>query len=194
MGLAIGLLAAGPALLTSPAWAGSHLVPPTFEERQHERANALRERARARAESQLGYEDAIPSARSRQIDYYALSQQISRLSAIVQRLAASMDAREQQGFIPVAPAGLAETGSLGAQPPGAGATGVRAVYGPDGPTEKSVQLILDYRLMVLGNPRLAVGAITDEGATIVARVVTPDGSLVEKFEIDKESGVWTPVR
>ena len=54
--------------------------------------------------------------------------------------------------------------------------------------------MLEYRLMVLGNPRLAVGAVTDQGATIVARVVTPDGSLVEKFEIDKESGVWTPAR
>ena len=194
MGLAIALVAAAPDLPTSPAWAVSHLVPPTFEERQRERADALRERAAARAEARLGYEDAIPSARSRQIDFYALSQQISRLSVLVQRLATSMDAREQQGFIPTAPAVLAGTGSLGAQPPGAGATGVRAVYGPDGPTEKSVRLLLDYRLLVLGNPRLAVGTITDEGATIVARVVTPDGSLVEKFKIDKESGVWTPVR
>ncbi len=194
MGLAVALLAAAPALVASPAWAVSHLVPPTFEERQHQRANALRERAAARAEARLGYEDAIPSARTRQIDFYALSQQISRLSLIVERLATSMGAGGEQGFIPTAPAGLADSGSLGAQPPGTGATGVRAAYGPDGPTEKSVRLLLEYRLMVLGNPRLAVGAIDDQGATIVARVVTPDGSLVEKFEIDKESGVWTPAR
>ena len=68
------------------------------------------------------------------------------------------------------------------------------LYGPNGPTERSVRLILEYRLMVAGNRRLTVGKIKDQGNEITAEVITVDGSLVEKYTIDKYVGEWKPVR
>ena len=48
--------------------------------------------------------------------------------------------------------------------------------------------------MVAGNPKLTVGTVNDEGDKIMAQVTTVEGSLVEQFEVDKNTGVWTPVR
>ena len=48
--------------------------------------------------------------------------------------------------------------------------------------------------MVVGNPRLKVGEIRDEGDAVHADVVTVDGSLVDTYRIDKNTGTWEPLR
>jgi len=73
-------------------------------------------------------------------------------------------------------------------------SGATAIYGPEGPTERSVRLLLEYRLMVTGNPRLRIGKIADDGTSVTAQVVTAEGSLVEEYGIDKKTGVWRPIR
>lgn len=143
--------------------------------RNHERAETLRQQSRDRAVSGLGYPTVEDSDDTppRTTDYDALSSAIERLARIVERM---------RGPVPGLPTADAPPSDL------------RAVYGPDGPTERSVRLILEYRLMVGGNPRLKVGAV-DEGETAVrATVVTRDDSLVEEYEVDKATGVWRPVR
>lgn len=157
----------------------------TRQERHHERANELREQAKRRAQSQLGYET-IPSDLNfqRNIDFYSLGEQIKRLGDLIQHMAspaASQPQRALSSLVPVMPTGPDQAD-------------VHAVYGPEGPTEKSVRLILDYRLTVAGNPRLKLGSVKAGKDSISATVVTNDGSLVEEYEVDKKTGVWTPVR
>ena len=50
------------------------------------------------------------------------------------------------------------------------------MYGPGGPTRKSVRLLLEYRLMVAGNPRLTVGVVRDDGDKVIAQVTTAGGA------------------
>ena len=162
----------------------------TFEERRNERGNILRERAKENARAPLPYENVYGPEYDRRYDFYSIGQQIARLAALMQRFADAAGAARAPGFVPVPPpawAGVA--GSLAA--PGADVAGV---YGPDGPTGKSVRLLLEYRLMVAGNPRLRVGAVKENADKVTASVVTADGSLVEEYTIDKKSGIWTPVR
>jgi len=71
---------------------------------------------------------------------------------------------------------------------------IKTVYGPDGPTVKSVRLILEYRLMVAGNPRLKVGKVTEKGEAIRAQVVTIEGALVEEYDVIRKTGEWRTVR
>ena len=66
-------------------------------------------------------------------------------------------------------------------------------YGPDGPTVKSVRLIAEYQLMKNGNKRLKLGEVKDVGDALTLDIVTLDGSLVEKYRIDKKTGDWLPV-
>ncbi|MFQ6017188.1 MAG: hypothetical protein ACE5KF_03250 [Kiloniellaceae bacterium] len=48
---------------------------------------------------------------------------------------------------------------------------------------------LERRLAWHGNPRLKLGQVTEaDDDTIVAEIVTKDGSLVQKLEIDRRSG------
>ncbi|MCP5373403.1 MAG: hypothetical protein H6907_16875 [Hyphomicrobiales bacterium] len=162
------------------AWADGARAP-TAEEMQHQRAKREREAAAARAASRLGYPtvDYEPEF-NRHVDYYALGLQMRRLGALIQQMADPAGT----GILP--PAGTPMV-------PGGG-QGVAAVYGPDGPTEKSVRLILEYRLMVVGNPHLRVGQVRESGDAVTAQVVTADGSLVEEYSIDRKTGAWTPVR
>ncbi len=45
-----------------------------------------------------------------------------------------------------------------------------------------------------GNPRLKVGDVTERDAdTIVADIVTVDNSLVERFAVDRRSGLYRPL-
>ena len=144
-----------------------------------EKADTLRRAQEGKAERRVGYpnvQDLVISRPPDTIDFYALSQQIARLGAYLQMLA--------QPLAPPAPPGLAVPGA-----PDAG-----GMYGPHGPTAKSVRLILEYRLMVAGNPRLAVGQVREEADVVIAQVVTTDGALVEEYTVDKKSGVWTPIR
>lgn len=162
----------------------------TVEERHLERANTLRERAKENARAPLRYENVYGPEYDRRYDFYSIGQQIARLAALMQRFADATGAAQAPGFVPAPPPAWAgAAGSLSGPGPGAA-----RVYGPDGPTEKSVRLLLEYRLMVAGNPRLRVGAVKETADRVVASVVTADGALVEEYSIDKKSGVWTPVR
>ncbi|MCW8862027.1 MAG: hypothetical protein OQK23_01095 [Rhodospirillales bacterium] len=161
-------------LAASPAWS---------DDVDHSaRAKQLREESKARAGANLGYPTiADPNVGfERNIDYHELRQTIRRLGAIIEDMAVQQRAEESsqaaQGILAPVPAmGL-------------------AAYGPEGPNEKSVRLILEYRLMVQGNPRLKVGAVKAGDKSVNATVVTVDGSLVEEYEIDKATGAWRPVR
>ena len=163
----------------------------TFQERKADRADALRERSRARAEARLGYPNVYGPAAGSPVDYLALSRQIARLAAMIQSLAEPLSAGRAgtPGALAVPPPGLPGSEQVSGMP-----ADVVAVYGPDGPTEASVRLLLEYRLMVAGNPRLRVGEVTAKDAAIIARVVTVDGSLVEEYAVDKRTGLWNPVR
>lgn len=180
---AFALALAGSGWGTAPALAGDD--DRTFEERRHERGILLRERARESAESRLDYEDVGFDPRNRAIDYYALSAQIANLWTLVQAISPHSQAYPPPAAPPAPP------GWLGAVGP---TSGVAGVYGPQGPNEESVRLLLEYRLMVVGNPRLAVGEIRDEEEEVYAQVVTTDGSLVEEYRIEKDTGMWRPVR
>lgn len=143
----------------------------------HQRAKDLREASKARAQQNLGYETLYDQDQgyNRQMDYQSLG-------LMMQRLGAALQAMEKDGL---------NSSGQGAGP-GTGVNGHFVPdYGPDGPTVKSVRLILDYRLMLNGNNRLQAGEVTDEGAVIMARVVTRDGALVDLYKIDKKTGVWS---
>ncbi|NQV84562.1 MAG: hypothetical protein HQ494_12150 [Rhodospirillales bacterium] len=62
-------------------------------------------------------------------------------------------------------------------------------------TVESVTKFLEQRLTHMGNDRLKVGEVkaTDD-KTIVAEIVTQDGSLVQKMQFDIKTGQHTPVR
>lgn len=152
------------------------------QERNFERADYYRERAQLNAQSNLDY-PFIPyqTGRSDRVDYVALTHQIQVLAAQLQALAAEAARLEQQQ----------SNVTPGLELP---ASGEQGAYGPDGPTEKSVGVLLEYRLMVSGNPRLKVGTVKDEGENIRAQIVTESGSLVDEYLVNKVNGVWSPVR
>ncbi len=151
--------------------------------RNFERADYYRERAQYNAQSALDY-PFIPyqTGRSESVDYVALTHQIQVLAAQLQALAAEAARLEQQQ----------NNVTPGLELPAGG--GGQGAYGPDGPTEKSVGVLLEYRLMVSGNPRLKAGPIKDEGDNIRAQIVTEEGALVDEYLVNKANGVWTPVR
>ncbi len=163
--------------LSSPATASDKNKNLTTQDK----ARQLREASEARAARNLGYATVLPSDPPPPIDYYALGMMMARLSAAMQGMNAAAGSTGR-------PDGA--TASLGSFM----GTGQAPAYGPDGPTEKSVKLILEYRLMLAGNPRLQVGAVKDKGEAIHASVVTADGSLVEEYDVNKATGVWVPVR
>jgi len=146
----------------------------------YKRADYYRQRAQANAQSNLNY-PFLPfqTGRSESVDYVALTHQIQVLAAQLQALAAEAARLEQeQNKIP------------GLELPNNG----QGAYGPDGPTEKSVGVLLDYQLMISGNPRLKAGEVKDEGENIRAKIVTEDGALVDEYLVNKINGVWSPVR
>lgn len=152
-----------------------------LQERNFERANSYRERSQINAQSNLDY-PFIPfqTGRSDRVDYVALTHQIQVLAAQLQALAAEAARLEQKNNV-----------TPGLELPSSGEQGA---YGPQGPTEKSVSVLLEYRLMVSGNPRLKVGHVKDEGENIKAQIVTENGALVDEYLVNKLNGVWSPVR
>ncbi|WP_157231171.1 hypothetical protein [Kiloniella laminariae] len=163
----------------------------SLEERQHFQAQQLRKASEIRAQSQLGYENIYRDPKDRQIDYYALTQQINTLSNIVRALAEEQNPQPSTESPPhTLPRALSVVRSQSSSPQSGSQVG--NVYGPTGPNEKAVRLLLEYQLMVNGNPRLKVGDISDEEGFIVADVITVDGSLVERYRIDKTTGIWVP--
>ncbi|WP_085902898.1 hypothetical protein [Kiloniella majae] len=153
----------------------------SLKERQHYQAQQLREASKARVQSQLGYENIYRDPRNRQIDYYALSQQINNLSNIVRSLS---ETQQTNNALSAPPSTLPRALSPVAGPSS------NNIYGPAGPSEKAVRLLLEYQLMINGNERLKVGKIQEDEKFITAEVVTVEGSLVERYKIDKSNGSW----
>jgi hypothetical protein len=68
---------------------------------------------------------------------------------------------------------------------------LRAVYGPKGPTLRSVRALLAYRLVLLGNDRLTTGRVYERDKRIIAEIVTArEKAVVARYMIDKTTGVW----
>ncbi len=58
-------------------------------------------------------------------------------------------------------------------------------------TAADVQHMMEHRLAWQGNPNLKVGTVEEkDDDTIVAEIVTQDGSLVQRLEVDRHTG-WT---
>ncbi len=56
-----------------------------------------------------------------------------------------------------------------------------------------VRHMLEHRLAWHGNERLKIGTVEEKDAdTIVAEIVTVDGSLVQRLEVDRHTGVTRP--
>ncbi|MDX1483277.1 MAG: hypothetical protein R3229_02245 [Alphaproteobacteria bacterium] len=84
-------------------------------------------------------------------------------------------------------------GGLGALPPKVRGRSLRSIYGPKGPTVRSVRALLNYRLVLLGNERLAAGRVHERDRRIIAEVVTVrERALVARYMINKETGLWVP--
>ena len=167
----------------SPAYAAGDGLTKT------EKAEIQRERARQKARSLLTRPDIVDilvGQLGHQVDYDSLSQQITRLAAVVRSLGQSMNNISMNNI-------SLPRGIDGNQPESASRR-LEPTYGTTGPTVKSVKLILEFRLMIVGNPRLKVGKVSEDAKRVVAHVTTTDGSLVEEYSIDKQTGDWTTLR
>lgn len=61
-------------------------------------------------------------------------------------------------------------------------------------TTDDVTQMMERKLERRGNARIQLGSVTQtDDTTITAEIVTKDGSLVEKFAIDRTTGQWTIV-
>lgn len=86
-------------------------------------------------------------------------------------------------------------GGLGDLAPPMEGRDVRAVYGPKGVTLRSVEALLNYRLVLLGNDRLTAGRVYERNKRIIAEVVTrKEQALVARYLIDPHSGMWIAER
>ncbi len=58
-----------------------------------------------------------------------------------------------------------------------------------------VQHMIEHRLAWQGNPNLKVGKVEEkDDHTIVAEIVTKEGSLVQRLEVDRHRGSMRPIR
>lgn len=177
IGLVGVMLAVAVGFVLTPAWAQTR-----SDEAETQRLNV-----ESKAESKIGYPnvyDLYVGGSNAPADYYALSQQIVRLAAFLQAYGQSLESVGPAGVPgPSLPDPLIGTG-----------TGLKALYGPEGPTAATVRVFLEYRLMVVGNPRLKVGPVHEDADTVFAKIVTTDNSLVEEYAVDKNTGQWKPLR
>ena len=66
---------------------------------------------------------------------------------------------------------------------------------PDDLSAAQVKHMLAHRLAWQGNPNVKVGSVQEkDDDTIVAEIVTQDGSLVQKFDVDRHTGWMRPAR
>ncbi|MGN6375235.1 MAG: hypothetical protein ACTHMG_06740 [Sphingomonas sp.] len=96
------------------------------------------------------------------------------------------------------------SGMMGNQPMGPGMMqggrghmGWRSQVPPNGElSADDVKAQLDGWLSRMGNPHVRSGSVAvKDKDTIVANVVTTDkGGLVQRFDVDRHSGTWTPAR
>jgi hypothetical protein len=96
---------------------------------------------------------------------------------------------------------------MGMASPGIGAMGPGMMAGPGGGmgpmmghalphdlAAAEVRHILGHHLAWQGNPNLKLGEVKEANDdTITAEIVTRDGSLVRRFEIDRHTGMMRPV-
>lgn len=70
-----------------------------------------------------------------------------------------------------------------------------AGYAPAGQplTKESATQILQNYIARTGNPNLKLGEVTETPNTVEGKIVTKDGSLVEKIVVDKATGRMNPV-
>lgn len=62
-------------------------------------------------------------------------------------------------------------------------------------TAADVQHMMEHRLAWQGNPNLKVGTVEEkDDDTIVAEIVTQDGSLVQRLEVDRHTGWMQPAQ
>ena len=72
---------------------------------------------------------------------------------------------------------------------------LRTIYGPKGPTLRSVRALLTYRLVLLGNDRLTTGRVYERDKRIIAEIVTVrEKAVVARYMIDKTTGTWVAER
>ena len=58
-----------------------------------------------------------------------------------------------------------------------------------------VQHMIEHRLAWQGNPNLKVGEVEEkDDHTIVAEIVTKEGALVQRLEVDRHRGSMRPVQ
>ncbi len=156
------------------------------DQRKHMQADLLRRNSEDNSRSKLGYEQFYQESQRGVQDWSALSYQIQVLGALLQNLSdqfsdPSMRGGASRPYVPPGATGL---------PP---ALQSLTMYGPEGPSKKSVRLILEYQLLINGNTRLTAGKITESAISVLAQVVTVDGSVVEEYEINKKTGRWLVV-
>ena|GEM_PF-1982823 len=172
----------------------SYLLPEN--EREHLRARDLRERSEEKSGAYLGYPNVFQNYPNRTIDYYLLSHQINQLRMLIEDLESRKrdNLGKNENFIPKLPPGLDIPSSLGMGYGLEESGGVISVYGEKGPNTQSVRLLLEYNLLVSGNPRLKIGTIEENEEFVIAEIVTLDGSLVEKYSVDRKTGLWKVIR
>lgn len=62
-------------------------------------------------------------------------------------------------------------------------------------TTDDVRHMMEHQLEWMGNPNLKLGKVEESGEDeIIAEIVTQDGSLVQRLEIDKHTGWTQPAR
>ena len=62
-------------------------------------------------------------------------------------------------------------------------------------TVADVQHMMEHRLAWQGNPNVKVGTVEEkDDDTIVAEIITQDGSLVQRLEVDRHTGWMQPAQ
>ncbi len=125
------------------------------------------------------------------VDLNAIKEHLRRLGEAISRALA-----EAARSVDPKPGGTPpRDGGLGGLAPDVGPGELRDVYGPGGPTVRSVRALLQYRLVLLGNQRLKAGRVYERDERIIAEVVTArEGALVARYMINKTTGAWIPER
>jgi hypothetical protein len=132
-------------------------------------------------------EKSAPPAGSdgREVDLEALKEQMRKIGEIIRE---AIQSATQQAADP-------DNGGLGGLAPKSNERNMRSIYGPDGPTVRTVKALLDYRLVLLGNPRLKAGQVYEKDGWIVTEVVTAkEEALVARYLVNKSTGAWVPQR
>jgi len=159
------------------------------------KAERLRIRSAERAGANIGYQPIYQERINSTVDYRALSDQIHRLGLLIRQIDRRLNNTETvlgENLTIITPF-LGRVGLSTEEDTILGESfSIERVYGPNGVTEKSVRLLLEYRLLLTGNPRLKVGKIAVNENHFTIQVVTQEQSVVEEYQVDRKNGKWTP--